>query len=59
MSQEFDIKMRRGNTLYCPKCGKKAVTFMRPKEHRTADYRLECKCTSLKCYVSFQIGARS
>lgn len=49
-----EINMRRGSTLYCPKCGKKASTFMRPKDSRSADYRLECKCTSLKCYITFK-----
>ncbi len=54
MTEEFDIKMGRGRTLHCPKCGKKAQTFMRPQAHRMADYRLECECTSLSCLVIYQ-----
>ncbi len=55
MSEQWDIEMGRGRTLHCPKCGKKARTFLKPKDERRSDYRLQCKCTSLEIYLMFTV----
>lgn len=49
------VVKHESNKKRCPECGKKANTFIKPPEHRTADFRIECEECGGVWYLQFRL----